>query len=187
MTLTIRAMQPSELTRLGEIDRTERIETIYIQRGETLEESAQAFDVPPWSPTGDDPHSLPDQIGFCQWHVARGAQIFGAFDGEQLAGIGLVTPHLRPGIAQLAFLHVSDGYRGQGIGRRLVEEIERLAKESGDTAMVVSATPSVNTVQFYMGCGYRPMAEPLPELFEEEPEDVHLHKLIQFHADPIEL
>jgi hypothetical protein len=42
--------------------------------------------------------------------------------------------------------------------------------------MVVSATPSVNTVDFYRRRGYEPTAEPLPELFELEPEDVHLEK-----------
>jgi GNAT superfamily N-acetyltransferase len=108
--------------------------------------------------------------------VEQGATIFGAFDGERLVGIGLVTPHIRPGIAQLSYLHVGNGYRGQGIGRRLVAELERVAIEAGDTEMVVSATPTVNTVRFYMGCGYAPMAEPLAELFEKEPEDIHLSK-----------
>lgn len=176
--MIVRSMDPAELSRLGEIDRTERIEAIYLQHGTTLEESVQPFDVPPWLPTGgyEEPHSVPDQIGFCEWHVSRGASIFGAFDGERLVGIGLVTPHIRPGIAQLSFLHVSDGYRGRGVGRRLVAELERVAREVGDTQMVVSATPTVNTVRFYMGCGYAPMAESLAELFEEEPEDIHLNK-----------
>lgn len=179
MTLvTYRPMQPVELSRLGEIDRTERIDSIYTQNGEVLVESAQPFDVPPWSPTGSHPHSVPDQIGFCQWHVSRGASIFGAFAGERLVGIGLVTPHIRPGVAQLSFLHVSHGFRGRGVGRRLVAELERAARAAGDVQMVVSATPTVRTVRFYMGCGYAPMADPLPELFEEEPEDVHLSKML---------
>ena len=42
--------------------------------------------------------------------------------------------------------------------------------------MVVSATPSLNTVRFYQRLGYEPMAEPLPELLELEPEDVHMQK-----------
>jgi len=42
--------------------------------------------------------------------------------------------------------------------------------------MVVSATPSLNTVRFYQRRGYRPMPEPLPELFALEPEDVHMEK-----------
>lgn len=174
--ITYRLMEPAELTRLGEINRTERIDTVYIQNGEALVESAQPFDVPPWLPTGTHPHSVPDQIGFCEWHVSRGALITGAFDGERLVGMGLVTPHIRPGIAQLSFLHVNHDHRGRGVGRQLVGELERVAREAGDSEMVVSATPTVRTVDFYMSCGYLPMAEPLPELFEEEPEDVHLSK-----------
>lgn len=174
--ITLRLMQPEELDRLGEIDRTERITSIYIQQEDALEEREEPYDVPPWSPTGSHAHSVPDQVGFCQWHVARGASIFGAFAGERLVGIGLVTPHIRPGIAQLSYLHVGHGYRGRGVGRRLVAELERVAREAGDTQMVVSATPTARTVQFYMSCGYAPMAEPLAELFAEEPEDVHLSK-----------
>jgi len=93
-----------------------------------------------------------------------------------LVGIGLVTPHVRPGVAQLAYLHVSDGYRASGIGGRLSDDLERIGGEAGDTSMVVSATPSVNTVRFYLGRGFEPMAEPLPELYELEPEDIHMQK-----------
>jgi GNAT superfamily N-acetyltransferase len=90
--------------------------------------------------------------------------------------IGIVRPHIRPGIAQFAFLYVSNGHRGQGIGRHLSEQLERLAREEGDTTMVVSATPSLDTVRFYLHRGFEPTAEPLPELYELEPEDVHLQK-----------
>ncbi|WP_157913112.1 GNAT family N-acetyltransferase [Candidatus Promineifilum breve] len=169
-------MGPAELSRLGEIDRTERITSIYVQHGVDLEEQPHNFDVPPWLPTGDGFHSIPHQIGFCEEHIARGALLFGAFDGERLVGMGLMTPQVRPGIAQLAHLHVSDRYRGRGVGRRLVEKMAEAAREMGDLEMVVSSSPSANTVRFYMGCGFAPMAEPLAELFEKEPEDVHLSK-----------
>jgi len=89
-----------------------------------------------------------------------------------------VLPHLRPGVAQLAYLHVSDGYRARGIGGELSDALERIAREAGDAEMVVSATPSLNTVRFYERRGFEPMAEPLPELYELEPEDVHLLKAL---------
>lgn len=92
---------------------------------------------------------------FCERHLAAGGTALGAFDSERLVGIGVVTPHVRPGIAQLALLHVSDGYRGRGVGRRLCEIMDHIARAAGDTEMVVSATPSVNTVRFYMGRGSR--------------------------------
>ena len=94
------------------------------------------------------------------------------------AGIGVVVPHLRPRIAQLAFLHVSAPLRATGIGSRLSEQLEQIARAAGDSDMVVSATPSENTVRFYLGRGFQPMAEPLAELFELEPEDVHMRKVL---------
>ena len=45
-------------------------------------------------------------------------------------------------------------------------------------AIVVTATPSGNTVRFYLARGYQPMAQPLPELLELEPEDIHMGKVI---------
>lgn len=87
-----------------------------------------------------------------------------------------MTPHIRPGVARLAYLHVSNGYRGQGVGVRLNEELKRIAREAGGAEIVVSATPAQNTVRFFLGRGYEPDAEPLPELLELEPDDVHLRK-----------
>jgi len=86
------------------------------------------------------------------------------------------VPHLRPETAQLAFLHGSAAFRATGIGSRLSEELELIARGAGDTEIVVSATPSKNTVRFYLSRGYQLMAQALPELHELEPEDVHMRK-----------
>jgi GNAT superfamily N-acetyltransferase len=112
-------------------------------------------------------------------HYADGGGIArGAFSDGRLVGIGVVVPHLRPAIAQLAFLHVSQDFRAAGVGSRLAADLELVARRAGDREIVVSATPSENTVRFYWGRGYRPMARPLPELLELEPEDVHMRKVI---------
>jgi ribosomal protein S18 acetylase RimI-like enzyme len=171
-----RRLAPAELDRVGEIDRSERIRGAFVQRGDQLEERAVDWTAPPWSPGGEGEHSIAHQRAFCEQHVEAGGTALGAFDGERLVGLGVVTPHVRPGVAQLAFLHVSDGYRRLGIGLRLADELERIARAAGDTAMVVSATPSANTVRFYLGRGFEAMAEPFPELYELEPEDVHMLK-----------
>jgi ribosomal protein S18 acetylase RimI-like enzyme len=131
---------------------------------------------PPWDAEGDGEHSVAAQRAALERQVEAGAIPVGAFAGHRLVGIGLVMPHVRPGIAQLAYLHVTNGYRGRGVGARLTEDLERLAREAGDSTIVVSATPSANTVRFYLGLGFEPMAEPLPELYELEPEDVHMQK-----------
>jgi GNAT superfamily N-acetyltransferase len=174
--IAYRRLAAADLDRIGEIDRTERIETLYVQHGTRLEERAGDRNSPPWSSEGEGEHSVAHQRAECERYLAAGAVGLCAFEGERLVGIGLVMPHVRPGVAQLAFLHVSHGHRGRGVGSHLAAELDRLASEQGDGMMVVSSTPSENTVRFYLGRGFQPMAEPLSELYELEPEDVHMHK-----------
>ena len=173
--ISYRQLEASELTRVGEIDRTERIDALYVQRGTKLECVQGDFSASAWR-EGDGPHSVEEQIKGCEHYLAAGGTAIGAFSGERLVGIGIVLPHLRPGVAQLAYLHVSNGFRGEGIGIHLSEELEQIARAAGDHVMVVSATPSARTVGFYRRRGFAPSAEPLPELLELEPEDVHMEK-----------
>jgi predicted N-acetyltransferase YhbS len=174
--IAYRRLVAADLARIGEIDRTERIDTLYVQRGDRLEERTGDFSAPPWFSDGESEHSVAHQRAECEGYLAAGGTAIGAFAEERLVGIGVVMPHLRPGVAQLAFLHVSNEYRARGIGAHLSAELERLARNKGDTAIVVSATPSLNTVRFYLRRGFEPMSEPLPELYEAEPEDVHMLK-----------
>jgi len=174
--IAYRVLDPHELARVGEIDRTEQIDALYVQHGEELEVVTGDFSAPPWRTEGGGEHSVAHQVEECERWLAAGGTAIGAFAGERLVAIGVVVPHVRDRTAQLAYLHVSGGFRGQGIGRRLSDELDRLARAAGDTTMVVSATPSANTVAFYRRRGYDPTATPLPELYALEPDDVHLEK-----------
>jgi predicted N-acetyltransferase YhbS len=167
----------ADLDCIGDIDRTERIEALYVQHGADLARREGEWSAPPWR-DGTGEHSVAHQRSQCEGYLAAGAHGLSAFEGERLIGIGLVLPHVRPGIAQLAFLHVSHDYRGRGVGSQLTAELERLAREQGDEMIIVSATPSENTVRFYLRRGFEPMADPLPELLELEPEDVHMCKTL---------
>jgi GNAT superfamily N-acetyltransferase len=172
----IRPLGPDELDRVGEIDRSERIDALYVQDGVRLEVREGDRSAPGWDPEEQGEHSVAAQRRFLRGLVGRGGVALGAFEDERLVGIGVVLPRLRPGTAQLAYLYVTDGRRARGIGGRLSDELERVAHEAGATSVAVSATPSVNTVDFYRRRGYEPLAEPLPELFELEPDDVHMLK-----------
>jgi GNAT superfamily N-acetyltransferase len=174
--ITYRRLASADLARIGEIDRTERIETVYVQHGSRLEEQVGDFSAPAWLSEGEGEHSVAHQRAACERYLAAGGIALGAFTDGRLVGIGIVSPHIRPGIAQLSFLHVTNEYRDRGIGGHLSEELEGLARAQGDRRMVVSATPSLNTVRFYRQRGFEPMPESLPELYELEPEDVHLEK-----------
>ena len=172
----IRALDRDDLGRVGDIDRTEHIAVLYEQRGTDLVERRGDWSASAWDPEGSGPHSVEAQRRALMAFAAAGGVALGAFEGERLVAIGMVVPHIRPAVARLAYLHVSREHRSTGLGGRLCAELESIARDVGDTEMVVTATPSEQTVRFYLRHGYSPMAEPLPELFEEEPDDVHLLK-----------
>ena len=119
-----RRLRRTELSRVGEIDRRERIDVLYDQHGVELGARHGNWSAPAWDPDGHGEHSV-------EAHV-----------------------------------------------HRLSEQLEQVARTAGDSEMVVSATPSENTVRFYLGRGFLPMADPLAELFELEPEDVHMRKVL---------
>jgi GNAT superfamily N-acetyltransferase len=165
-TVEIRRLAPTELSRVVEIDRTERIDLIYEQRGTELVERRGNWSAPAWDRDGRGEHSVEAQRHALERYADAGGIALGAFSGGRLVGIGVIVPHL----------HVSEAFRAAGIGSRLCDDLELMVRGAGDSEMVVSATPSENTVRFYLGRGYELMAEPLPELFELEPEDVHMKK-----------
>ena len=167
-----------ELASVGEIDRTERIDLIYAQHGTELRERRGNWNSAAWDPHGHGNHSVEAQRQALEHYLDAGGIALGAFTEGRLVGMGVVLPQLRPEIAQLAFLHVSAAFRGSGIGRRLSDRLDLIARDAGDTEIVVSATPSENTVGFYRRCGYQLMAQALPELYELEPEDVHMSKTL---------
>lgn len=166
------------LSRVAEIDRTERIEALVRQHGEDLVEEAGEWDSPGWDAHGSGEHSVAAKVRELEGYADRGGVAIGALRGSRLVGLGVVVPEVRPAVAQLAFLHVTAPERSTGVGRRLCEVLDGIAVGLGQREMVVSATPSARTVRFYLDRGFRPMAEPLAELVELEPEDVHMGKVL---------
>jgi N-acetylglutamate synthase-like GNAT family acetyltransferase len=60
------------------------------------------------------------------------------------------------------------------LGTHLFELAKATARERGAKRLYISATPSENTVNFYLRLGCAVAGEPDPELLELEPEDIHL-------------
>ena len=107
----------------------------------------------------------------------RSGWFYGAFEDAELVGV-IVLDSRRIGRdkdqLQLKFLHVSNSLRNRGLGTQLFELAKATAREMGARRLYISATPSENTVNFYLRLGCAPAEEPDPELFELEPEDIHL-------------
>jgi GNAT superfamily N-acetyltransferase len=92
--------------------------------------------------------------------------------------VGLIVyrPHLTADTAQLVALFISKDHRRQGIAARLTGEVSGQAKRDGYARLYVSATPSESAVNFYQEQGFVPTRETNAELYELEPEDIHMVK-----------
>ncbi len=167
-----RLLHKEEIKRVGEIDRTEIIEYIYYYKEGKLELVKEFCEVKKFG-------SEEVQIHFSSLNdiFNRGGFIFGAFNGSNIAGIiSLANEFIGKNNDQLnlAGLWVSKDYRKMGVGKTLVELVKEKAKEMGAKKLYVSATPSENTVHFYMNRGFELAKEVIEKLYELEPEDIHM-------------
>jgi ribosomal protein S18 acetylase RimI-like enzyme len=167
-----RTLTRAEIAKLAQIDRTESIDGIYHVRQGALVLEEEHWDVPDWSPA-----ETQRRIEALQADYDRGSLFYGAFDGPFLAGMAVLDPDPLPTgdhRLNLAGLWVSHAYRGQGVGRALVQLAVTEAQGRGAQAVYVSATPSERTVRFYRSAGFRLATLVDPGLYEREPEDVHM-------------
>jgi ribosomal protein S18 acetylase RimI-like enzyme len=175
--IKIRQLSSSDIGRIAEIDRSEHVTLGYFFRDGKLEAKEVDWQVPRWFADGPE-HSVQALIQFLAPILAQGGTMLGAFDGDLLVGVAIYRPDLAKDMAQLVFLHVSNGYRRQGIAARLTAETIRLAQEDEATKLYVSATPSQSAVGFYQNQGFRLVDKPHPELYALEPEDIHMIKTL---------
>lgn len=167
-------MQPGEIERVAELDRSEHITHAYKVRHGVLTRKEVNWQVPNWSSEGEGEHSLFHQLAFCRSHLELGGVLLGAFKADLLIGAAVVRPKIREDMAQLAFLHVSQSFRRQGIAKKLFQQACEIARSAGAHHIYVSATPSGSAVDFYLaqGCKLAEMVD--PDLYALEPEDIHL-------------
>jgi predicted N-acetyltransferase YhbS len=172
--ITYRELAESDFSKIAEIDRSEVIRVGYEVRGGELVEMDVMWDSRNFIPEGKGEHTVAGEIEFCRGHMARKAIAFGGFDAETLIAIGILTPNIRPTMAQLAYLHVSRDYRRKGIGAAITSQLLERASVLGSKRIYVSAVPSESAVGFYKSFGFDLVAEPLSELYELEPDDIHM-------------
>lgn len=176
--IDIRRMQNSEIERIAEIDRSEHITKNYINNNGSLELTDVDVQAPRWSPDDNNINSVRARIEEWGPILDDGGTMFGAFDDDVLVGFVIYRQNLSKDTAQLAVLHVSNNYRSQGIGALLTENVTQLAKADGAKKLYVSSTPTEPTVHFYMGQGFALTEEINQRLYELEPLDIHMIKIL---------
>jgi hypothetical protein len=76
-----RWLEAEEVTKIADIDRSERIRVGYKLVGSELQQLDVNWDSPAWALEGEGEYSVAAQVNFCQEHLARNGRMFGAFDG----------------------------------------------------------------------------------------------------------
>ena len=174
--MEMRSLARDEVALIWTIDRSEVHHHTYGVREGQLVRTPNYFEVPGWRPDAVEKETAALLDCF-----DRGGTFLGVFDAKALIGIG-VLESARVGRAndqmQLAYLYVSRAYRGRGVGMQLFEAAVSLAREAGANALYVSATPTENTVDFYLNRGCKLAPEPDPRLLAAEPDDIHLLYLL---------
>ena len=160
-----------EIIQIWSIDRREVIENVYHLENGSLVLKPEHYDMQGWPPGEAEIYTPLLYKSF-----DKGGWFCGAFDDKTLVGIAILDNKFigkDKNQLQLKFLHVSRDYRKQGLGRKLFDLAMEKARERGALQLYISATPSENTVKFYLKLGAVVTDEPDPELFELEPEDIH--------------
>ena len=165
-----RILSKEELKKFEQIDRYEIVEDIYYFRDGRLVLEKEYYEI-----KGLD--NIENRIKNLKNIYDGGGTIYGAFHNDTFVGLVSLKDKLigkNNDTIQLCSCFVSKNYRKRGIAAKLVSMLKEKAKELGGQKMYVSATPSKNTVHFYMSVGFKVTDEPIKELFDEEPEDIHM-------------
>jgi len=173
--IVIKNMKIEDVTKLKEIDRSEYIELIYkVNDGELTEILDNSHECPNW--TDEILKEIEERFIY---ELKNGGLALGAYDQEKLVGFGVLAHKFRgesDNQLQIDLMYVSRGYRRKGIGTRIFQEISIEAKSRGAKYLYISSTETRSAVSFYKNNGSRLTQQVDIELFEKEPNDIHMLK-----------
>ncbi|CAH0118670.1 MULTISPECIES: GNAT family N-acetyltransferase [unclassified Paenibacillus] len=169
-----RYMTQEQADKLQEIDRSEYIDVIYEMRDGIVTERKAGHDCANWNET-----ELTEIKQRYLYELQNGGLAIGAFDGNRLAGFGVLA-HTFRGMnrdrLQIDLMYVSKNYRRQGIGSNILNRLAAEAKGRGAKYLYISSTETGSAVSFYKRNGSQIADEIDEELFLKEPKDIHMIK-----------
>ncbi|WEG12235.1 GNAT family N-acetyltransferase [Pullulanibacillus sp. KACC 23026] len=174
--ISVVSMNLEEAYKIRDIDRSETIELIYQCIEGELKETKVLHECPNW----DEDH-YKEIISRYEYEVSSGGAAYGAFDGDRLVGFAVLEHKFRGkdnDQLQIDLMYVTREYRRQGIGSKIFEALSREAAKRGARQLYISATETESAVKFYSNHGSSITPNVDTELFEKEPNDVHMIKIL---------
>lgn len=170
--ITYKKMAQEQVNKLREIDRSEHIDLIYEMQNGEIVAIAKNHECPNWSE--DVQQEIQARYLF---ELNNGGVAIGAFDGERLVGFGVLAHKFRGkdnNQLQIDLMYVTRNYRRQGIGTQIMNELSKEARARGARYLYISSTETRSAVSFYKQNGSQLTATVDEELFEKEPQDIHM-------------
>ena len=157
--MRIETLEAEEMLRIGEIDRSESVDAVYVcvrsDDGLCLRLEKQTSDPPRENP-GWDEDGVHRRARWWRRVVESGGLFIAAQRQGRIAGFAVLGPTREEGaLAEMVALFVSREHRSRGLGRALMEDLERRATERGVKVLTVDANSEVRAVEFYRSLGYR--------------------------------
>ncbi|MFC7681808.1 GNAT family N-acetyltransferase [Paenibacillus sp. GCM10028914] len=172
--IIFRDMEKNDAAKIGEIDRSERIEFTYRMNDKGLEVVNNPHDCPNWQV--QDVEWIKDRTIY---EIVNGGRAIGAFDEHRLVGFGVSAHKLRGrnnDQLQIVLMYVSNQYRRRGIGTAIMNMLSNEAAQRGAKYLYISSTETESAYNFYKSCGSEITDEVDEELFDLEPNDIHMLK-----------
>jgi len=170
--LKIRTIRRSEIEKIKNIDRGEIVDKVFYFDGDQLKLKNEFYDIKSWEVS-----ELERNIEHLYKIFDKGGYLVGYFGGDKLVGVAALDSEFigkNRDYLQLYFLHVDSKYRRTGIGKKLLRKVANRAKKLMAKKLYISATPSQNTIDFYLNIGCQLVSELNPDLYQLEPNDIHL-------------
>ncbi len=174
--VTIKKLNKEEVDLIRKIDRSETIKGVYTYKAgeihlEDVHQENSGF-----------PEEEIQKIVHSVTHLLKEeGKLYGAFSNDEFLGMAAlgVTPvgKLRDKLP-LEILYTTKESRGRGVGSSLMEAVIDDVKELGFNKLYISATPTINTVNFYRSKGAVITQDPDPILLEKEADDIHLELVV---------
>ncbi|MDP6264544.1 MAG: GNAT family N-acetyltransferase [Pseudomonadales bacterium] len=149
-------VESSDISRIGEIDRAEIIAVkcvctatpnygIELQRLE-LDSPEQ---IPDW-----DTEGVRRRAHWWQREIDAGGALFFAEEDNRLKGLAILGREEAVKSAQMVALFIDKDYRGRGIGKELVRQLESESIHRGIERIYVQSNETASSVGFYQSVGY---------------------------------
>lgn len=106
--------------------------------------------------------------------IKKGGSVYAAYSGKHVIGFTCIEHYYFDDYVNMAYLHVDQRYRGEGIGKELIYFIAMEAKSRGVKKLYISAHPSIETMSFYFSVGCKQAEKINEELLAVEPYDIQL-------------